>query len=144
MEWRRPDGYWVSDDPGLVDLDKVHRWLSAESYWAEGRPFEVVRRSVECSLTLGCYEPDGVQVGVCRWVTDGATFGWLCDVFVDTAHRGSGLGSFLVGSAVEHPQVRDLRLLLLATRDAHALYERFGFVSPTVSFMERRPGKPRR
>jgi GNAT superfamily N-acetyltransferase len=139
MDWRRDDGYFVSDDPQLVDLEKVHGWLSDESYWAAGRSFELVARSVENSVTLGCYTPAGLQVGICRWVTDSATFGWLCDVFVDTGHRGSGLGVFLVESAMAHPAVEGLRLLLLATRDAHGLYGRFGFVDPTASFMEKRP-----
>ncbi len=138
MEWRRNDGHFVSDDPHLVDLERVHRRLSEESYWAAGRPFEVVARSVESSVTLGCYTQAGTQVGVCRWVTDSATFGWLCDVFVDSDHRGSGLGVFLVESAMNHPAVEGLRLLLLGTRDAHGLYSRFGFVNPTATFMEKR------
>jgi len=140
MEWRRDDGHFVSDDRQLVDLERVHRWLSDESYWAAGRPFELVARSIENSVTLGCYNSAGLQVGICRWVTDSATFGWLCDVFVDAGHRGSGLGVFLVESALAHPAVEGLRLLLLATRDAHDLYGKFGFVNPTATFMERRPG----
>jgi len=136
MEWRRSDGYVVSDDPNLLDLETVHRWLSNECYWAAGRSFEVVKRSVESSLTLGCYAPDGRQIGVCRFVTDSATFGWLCDVFVASSDRGDGVGSFMVGSALSHPTVKDLRLLL-ATRDAHRLYQGFGFSEPVSSLMER-------
>jgi GNAT superfamily N-acetyltransferase len=130
----------VSDDRGLVDVAQVHAWLSSESYWAEGRPYEIVARSVERSLTLGLYGSDG-QVGVCRWVTDYSTFAWLCDVFVDAEARGAGLGTFLVGAAMDHPDVRDLRLQVLGTRDAHALYRRFGFTSLTSPerWMERRP-----
>lgn len=67
-----------------------------------------------------------MQVGFCRWVTDRATFAWLCDVFVDTPHRSRGLGVFLVRTAMEHPDVAGLRLVL-GTRDAHELYRRFGF-----------------
>ena len=105
----------------------------------------MVRRSVESSLTLGCYEPDGdAQVGVCRWVTDGATFGWLCDVFVEALTGERASASFWSVPPSSIPEVRDLRLLLLATRTRTGLYERFGFMSPTASFMERRPGKPRR
>jgi predicted N-acetyltransferase YhbS len=77
-------------------------------------------------LCIGLYAPDGGQVGFCRYVTDQATFAWLCDVFVDEAHRGS-LGRFMVQFAVDHPAVAGLRLQLLATRDAHTLYERFGY-----------------
>jgi GNAT superfamily N-acetyltransferase len=138
MEWRREDGYWVSDEPSLVDLERVHHWLSVESYWATGRPLEVVRRSFEGSVLLGCYGPDATQVGFSRLVTDRATFGWLCDVFVDARHRGKGLGLFLVESAVEHPAVKGLRLVL-ATRDAQGLYAKYGFAEPTTRFMEKRP-----
>ena len=138
VQWRRDDGYFVSDDRDLVDVDRVHGWLANESYWASGRPLEVVRRSIEGSITLGCYAPDGNQAGICRWVTDCATFGWLCDVFVDVGQRGQGLGVFLVESAVQHPAVQGLRLLLLGTRDAQGLYSRFGFVTATGNWMEKR------
>ena len=138
--WHGPDDFWVSDDPTLVDLARVHRWLSTQSYWAEGRPYDVVARSVRDSLTLGLYGSDAVQVGVCRWVTDYATFAWLCDVFVDPALRGRGLGTFLVATATVHPEVKDLRLQVLATRDAHDLYRLFGFepVAAPERWMERR------
>jgi GNAT superfamily N-acetyltransferase len=138
MRWTGPKGYWVSDDRSLVDLERVHGWLSSESYWAAGRSFDVVVRSVRESLTLGLYGPDDQQGGVCRLVTDYATFAWLCDVFVDPAVRGGGLGTFLVERATAHPEVRDLRLVL-GTRDAHELYRRFGFAALSVPerWMER-------
>lgn len=127
MEWVRADGYLITDDPSRADLDTVHRWLSEESHWAQGRSQELVARSIEHSVTLSCFDPEGAQVGLARWVTDHATFGWLCDVFVDTTQRGRGLGVFLVESAMDHPAVAGLRLLLLATRDAQELYQRVGF-----------------
>jgi GNAT superfamily N-acetyltransferase len=128
MEWAEAGGYVVSDDPERLDLDRVWRWLADESYWAAGRPKELVERSIAGSVNLGAYLDDD-QVGFCRWVTDGATFAWLCDVFVDQAHRGKGVGTALVGRAVDHPAVRDVRRQLLATQDAHDVYRRFGFVS---------------
>ena len=136
MQWNGVDGYFVSDDRNLVDVDLVHGWLSKESYWAAGRPIEVVRRSIDGSVTLGCYASNGKQVGVCRWVTDSATFAWLCDVFVESDERGKGLGVFLVESAMAHPAVQGLRLLLLGTRDAQGLYSRFGFVPSAGNWME--------
>jgi GNAT superfamily N-acetyltransferase len=140
MRWTGPHGYWVSDDRSLIDVATVHEWLSVQSYWAQGRSYELVARSLENSLTLGLYRPDGGQVGVCRWVTDYATFAWLCDVFVDATERGMGLGVFLVGTAMAHPDVEDLRLQVLGTRDAHELYRRFGFVTVPAPerWMERR------
>jgi GNAT superfamily N-acetyltransferase len=142
-EWTGPNGYVVSDDEGRLDVAFVHRWLSTQSYWARGRPREVTDRALEHSLNLGLYSDDGAPAGFCRWVTDGATFGWLCDVFVDEAHRGHGLGIFLVQTAVEHPMVAGLRFLL-GTKDAHDLYRKFGFAELAVPgrMMEVKPPPP--
>jgi GNAT superfamily N-acetyltransferase len=126
MKWTGPDGYWASDDHELIDVDRVHAWISGESYWAEGRRREVMARALETSLVIGLYSADGTQVGVARLVTDYATFAWLCDVFVDTAHRGRGLGMFLVDTAVGHPDVRGLRQVLVA-EPGRSLYARYGF-----------------
>jgi GNAT superfamily N-acetyltransferase len=127
-QWQGPDGYVVDDDAARIDGAFVHRWLTTESYWAQGRPADRTQRALANSLNLGLYAPDGSPAGFCRWVTDGATFGWLCDVFVDTPHRERGLGVFLVRTAVEHPEVAGLRLVL-GTKDAHELYRRFGFAA---------------
>ena len=127
MKWEGPDGYWASDDPALVDVPAVHAWMSRESYWAKGRTLDVMTRAIEHSLVVGLYCSDGPQVGLARFVTDYATFAWLCDVFVDAAHRGRGLGTFLVETAVSHPDVRGLRQVL-ATEPGRTLYQRFGFV----------------
>jgi len=119
-------GHFVSTDSGLLDLDFICAAL-AESYWARNRPRRVVERSIENSLCFGLYETPGRrQVGFARVVTDGATVSWLCDVVVDARHRGRGLGKFLVSSVVAHPEVA-ATVCLLGTRDAHGLYERFGF-----------------
>jgi len=128
MRWDGPDGHFVDDDRTFVDVERVHRWLSEQSYWAAGRELDVVRRSIEQSLTLGLYSPSGEQLGVCRWVTDYETFAWLADVFVDEAVRGRGLGVFLVSCAAGHPKVCDVPLQLLGTRDAHDIYRKVGFV----------------
>jgi GNAT superfamily N-acetyltransferase len=127
VRWARGDGHEISDDPARLDVDLIARWLAEESYWATGRAREVVARSLEHSVNLGLYEPRGAQVAFCRWVTDRATFAWLCDVFVDREARGRGLGTWLVEVAIDHPDVRGLRRQLLATHDAHGLYARFGF-----------------
>jgi GNAT superfamily N-acetyltransferase len=119
--------YTISSDPDRLDLGVIHDYLSNESYWAAGRTMETVERSVAASLNVGAYAPDGSMVGAARVVTDGITFGWLCDVFVLQGHRGRGLGVALVRAAIEHPELRDLKRMILATGDAHSLYERFGF-----------------
>jgi GNAT superfamily N-acetyltransferase len=134
-----PGGYWVSDDQALLDTERVHGWMSRESYWASGRTREVTERSIEHSLCVGLYAPDGGgQVGFARVVTDYATFCWLCDVFVDAAHRGNGVGTFLVQAALGHPHVAGLRMVLMA-EPRRSLYRRLGFgelISPE-RWMER-------
>jgi GNAT superfamily N-acetyltransferase len=122
---RRGD-FLVSTDPALLDLAFIHDFLAHRSYWAAGRPLEVVRRSIDHSLCFGLYA-QGRQVGFARVVTDRATFAWLCDVFVLEQYRGQGLGKWLVGCVLGHPALRGLRRVLLGTRDAHGLYARYGF-----------------
>jgi GNAT superfamily N-acetyltransferase len=139
MRWNAPGGDWVSDDPTLIDAGLVHRWLRDHSYWANDRTYEQVERSIRHSLALGLYDTTDRQIGVCRWVTDEATFAWLADVFVEPAARGHGRGTFLVATAVAHPGVAGLRLQLLGTRDAHGLYAKFGFERAAAGrFMELR------
>jgi GNAT superfamily N-acetyltransferase len=120
-----PDGVEVSDDAGRLDFAVVHGYLT-RSYWSPGVAREVVERAARGSLAFGLY--DGAnQIGYARVVTDRATFAYLADVFVLEAHRGRGLGVFLVEAVLAHPGLQGLRRWLLATRDAHALYARFGF-----------------
>jgi GNAT superfamily N-acetyltransferase len=125
MDARR-DGYRISHDPARVDVDLVWGFLR-ESYWARNIPRETVKRSIEGSLVAGLYEEGGAQAGFARAVTDRATFAWIGDVFVLGGHRGRGLGEWLVETLLAHPDLDGLRVVLLATADAHGLYRRFGF-----------------
>jgi GNAT superfamily N-acetyltransferase len=126
MRVSRLDGYWVSDDPALLDVARIHAWMSDESYWARGRSYDTMARAIEHSLSVGLYAPDGSLAGYARMVTDKATFAWLCDVFVDAAHRRHGLGSFLIKYTVDHPDVADIRQVLMA-EPGRSLYRRFGY-----------------
>jgi GNAT superfamily N-acetyltransferase len=108
-----------------LDLDVIHGFLSA-SYWATNIPRATVGRALAGSLNFGLYR-DGAQIGFARFVSDEATFAYLADVFVLPDHRGQGLATWLVGTALTHPALTGLRRVLLATRDAHALYAKFGF-----------------
>jgi GNAT superfamily N-acetyltransferase len=119
-------GYTISTDKGLLDRHAIHAFLR-EAYWSPGVPFEVVDASIDRSLAFGLYAPDGAQAGFARAVTDGAAFGYLGDVFVLEEHRGRGLGKWLVETVLAHPDLTRARRLMLATADAHSLYERFGF-----------------
>jgi GNAT superfamily N-acetyltransferase len=127
----------ISTDPDLLDVAMIHDYLANRSYWAMGRPLEVVRRSIEHSLCFGLYEP-GRQVGFARVVTDRAIFAWLCDVFVLETHRGRGLSKWLIGCVMSHPALQSVRRVLLGTRDAHTLYARYGFtpLADPTRFME--------
>ncbi len=121
------DGYEITTDPGRLDIDSVHRWLSRDAYWALGRSRETVEESIRASLNFGVYAADGTQVGYARVVTDLATFGWLCDVYIDRDHRGRGLGCRLVAAVRDHLAPYRLKRLLLATADAHGVYAAAGF-----------------
>jgi GNAT superfamily N-acetyltransferase len=133
--------YLISTDPARLDLGAIHSYLSGESYWARGRSLDQIARGVENSLPFGVYR-DRAQVGFARVVTDYATFAWLADVYVLEADRGKGVGTALVQAVVEHPAVRDLPRVLLATADAHGLYQRFGFepLHRAERFMAIEPG----
>ena len=118
-------GYTITTDKARLDVAIIHRYLSQESYWAQGRPRDVVERSIAESLCFGALH-DGETVGFARVVTDKSTFAWLCDVFVLPEHQGHGLGKRLVEAVIGHPDLQGLRRILLATRDAHELYRRYG------------------
>jgi GNAT superfamily N-acetyltransferase len=136
------DGFLISTDPALIDLDVVHGFLST-SYWSPGIPRDIVRRGIDNALTFGVYDqrtsPHG-QVGFARVITDKATFAYLSDVFILDSHRGHGLSKWLVEIILAHPDLQNLRRFCLLTRDAHGLYERFGFgpIPDPRNYMERR------
>ena len=115
----------VSTDPGRLDLDLIHGFLS-QTYWARGIPRELVERALRNSICFGLYEGER-QVGFARVVTDEATFAYLADVFVVESHRGRGLAKILIAAVVADPRLQGLRRWMLATRDAHRLYAGFGF-----------------
>jgi GNAT superfamily N-acetyltransferase len=133
----------VSDDPGLLDVARIHRWLSEDAYWSLGRTREVVERSIENSLNFGVYDDSGEQVGYARVVTDHATFAWLCDVYVDPSSRGAGVGTVLLDAVTARLSPLGLSRTLLATADAHALYERYDFepLAHPERFMARTTGR---
>jgi GNAT superfamily N-acetyltransferase len=130
MADRERNGYILSTDPDRVDIDVVHRWLSEDAYWALGRPRDVVEASVKKCDVWSVFAPDGAQVAFTRAVTDGLTFGWICDVYVDPAHRGRGIATWLAAAVVADLRARRLERLVLATRVAHSVYRRAGFVLP--------------
>jgi len=123
-EWRR-ETFTITTDPARLDVGVIHGFLTG-SYWAAGIPRATMQRAVEGSLNFGVFEGDA-QVGYARVVTDRATFAYLADVFVIERFRGRGLGAWLMEVITSHPELQGLRRWVLATRDAHRLYARFGF-----------------
>ncbi|HEX5450515.1 MAG TPA: GNAT family N-acetyltransferase [Gaiellaceae bacterium] len=133
------DGIELDDDKARVDVAAVHRYLSEESYWAEGRTLERQQDLVDgAERVLGLYDK-GRQIGFCRAATnDGVSFAYLADVYVLAEYRGRKLGEALVEEMVERGPLAD-RIWLLHTKDAHGLYRKFGFGPPGERLMERRP-----
>ncbi|MFE0355061.1 GNAT family N-acetyltransferase [Streptomyces nigra] len=124
------EGYEISTDAARLDRERVHRWLSTDAYWAIGRAREKQEEAIAGSLNFGVYDTaSGEQVAYARVVTDRATFAWLCDVYVDPAVRGKGIGTALVRAVREHLRPYGVRRILLATHDAHGVYAKLGFAA---------------
>lgn len=127
MEWEK-DGYRISTDRDLLRIDSIQDYLTRESYWAKTRTGEQTATAIRNSLCFGLYMGDD-QVGFARVVTDFATFAYLGDVYVLPDHQGKGLGKWLMEVISSHPELQGFRRWVLATRDAHKLYEQYGFTS---------------
>ena len=125
MNWQNGE-FTISTDREKLQFDEIHRFLSEESYWARERTREQTLTAIKNSLPFGVYTGEN-QIGFARVVTDYATFAYLGDVYILEAFRGRGLSKWLMEVIVGHPELQGLRRWILATRDAHSLYERFGF-----------------
>ena len=117
--------YFVSTDKSKIDIEYVHNFLRT-SYWAENISFDVVKRAINGSLCFSVFHLDK-QVGFARVITDTATFAYLADVFIDPNYRGKGLSKLLMKTILKYPELQGLRRFMLATKDAHGLYEQFSF-----------------
>ena len=126
-------GLYLSRDPARIPAPQLHALLQ-DSYWARGIPLATVERALTGSLCMAVLQRDrhgnGEQLlAFARAVTDGATFAWLCDVIVHPGWRGHGLGKQVVAELLAQPELQGLRRVLLATADAHGLYQRHGFAA---------------
>lgn len=122
-----PSTYRFSTDPTDIDRERVHAWISEQSYWAAGRARETQDAAIHASRNYAVLDGGGRQVAYARVVTDAVTFAWLCDVFVDPAERGNGVGKMLVEGIVDDIERMPVKRILLATADAHGLYAKYGF-----------------
>jgi GNAT superfamily N-acetyltransferase len=135
--WSRGE-YEISTDPARLDLDTAHDFIAVHSYWARGIPRSTFERALANSLTFGVYRGTQ-QVGLARVVTDYASFGYLADVFIAESERGQGLSKWLMDCLLSHPGLQGLRRMMLATLDAHGLYQQYGFtpLAAPERFLER-------
>ncbi len=110
-----------------LDFDLIHNWLANQAYWSKGISRELVEKSFKNSLSFGVFFEESRLVGIARLVTDKATFSYLGDVFIDAGFRGQGIGKLLMETISNHPDLQGLRRQMLATHDAHGLYEKYGY-----------------
>lgn len=130
--WTNAEGFIISSNKSLLDIEVIHKFLSQESYWVKGIAKELVESSIQNSiLCFGVYEENLIngslkQVGFARVVSDFVRFSWLCDVFIIPQYRGRGLSKWLMYIVTTHPKLRGTSFQL-ATKDAHSLYAQYGF-----------------
>lgn len=125
----RMNNYSISTDNALLDIDVIVDYLKNQSYWAKERTEDAIRKSIGNSFCFGVYDAEGKQIGFARVVTDFAVFAWLMDVFILAEFQGQGLGSWLIREIISHPELNTVMKWGLGTKDAHALYRKFGFTS---------------
>lgn len=121
-------GYKISSDQSDFDFNVIHSFI-ANSYWATGMPKNTLQKAIKNSLCFAVLKDNGEQVGFARIITDKSTFAYLADVFILQSERGIGLSKWLLATITAHPDLQGLRRMMLATQDAHGLYESFGFKS---------------
>lgn len=117
--------YNITTDKSKLDFDAVHNWIT-NSYWANGRTKEAMKKVMDNSLNFGLFH-NKKQIGFARVVTDYHTFAYLCDVIIDDPYRGKGLGKMLMKEVMEYEPLKIMKRWLLFTKDAHGLYEQYGF-----------------
>jgi len=130
------EDYFISNNKELLQFEIIKGFLS-RSYWGNRRTEEQIRKSIANSLCYGVYR-ESKQIGFARVVTDGATMYWLADVYVDEDFRGRGIGKNLISAMTNSDELKNL-MGVLGTRDAHQLYEQYGFTADTERMMRRMP-----
>ena len=124
------DEYTLSTDKSRLQLSRIHQFLSKQAYWCLEIPEVIVKKAIDGSLCFGLYAKNNneyVQIGFTRIVSDGATFVWICDLYIEKEHRGKGLSKWMMECVMSHPALKNLRRICLATKDVQSLYSKFGF-----------------
>ncbi len=136
MKWQQ-DNYWITNDKDQLNIDFIHDFLK-EAYWSKDIPKKSVSKSIDHSLCFGVFH-NNEPIGFARVVTDYTCIAYLADVFIISQYRSQGLAKWLLSCILDHPELQSLRRWILGTRDAHGLYNQFGFTplkNPDI-FMER-------
>lgn len=120
------NNFIISNDKAKLDIDAIHQYIGGESYWAQGIPFDVLKKAIDNSMCFGVYD-NNKQIGFARMITDYSTFAYLADVYILESYRGKGLSKWLMEFIMNHPDMKGLRRYMLATKDAHGLYLQYGF-----------------
>ncbi|ALM07129.1 acetyltransferase [Sediminicola sp. YIK13] len=118
---------YISTNKEDLDIPKIHRYISEDSYWGKGRSLEDVQKTIDNSLCFGLYSETDEQLGFARVVTDFVVFAYMMDVIIFDSNQGKGLGNRLISRIMESDKLRNIKTFALKTKDAHLLYERFGF-----------------
>ena len=134
-----PNDYYISTDQKNLDIDLIVDFLQHKSYWANTRSRETIEKSINHSLCFGLYNHENSQIGFARVISDFAVFAWVLDVFILETYRGKGLAKLLLQEITVHPDLQGLKRWGLATKDAHGLYQQFGFtaLANPVNIMEK-------
>ncbi len=127
---KEKNSFIISTDKSKLNISIIHQYLSLESYWSKNIPLAIVQKSIDGSICFGVYDKnENKQIGFARVITDGATFGYLADVFILPMYQGNGLGKWLMECIFNHTDLQNFRGWMLATKDAHGLYKKHGFKS---------------
>ncbi|MFK7813481.1 MAG: GNAT family N-acetyltransferase [Maribacter sp.] len=119
--------FYISTDKSLINIDFVHDYMSNTSYWGKGRTIQQTKKTISNSFCFGMYTKSNQQIGFARVVTDFVFFGNIMDVIIDPQHQGKGLGKLLVEFMMNNKEIKGLQTITLKTKDAHSLYEKYGF-----------------
>lgn len=125
MEKYNKNDFTISTNKRKIDIFETHRFLT-NSYWAKGIPLSAVKEQIKNSLCFGVYI-DKAQIGYARVITDYVSLAYLCDVFIIENYRGKGISKILMEEILNHPKLKDVKSWMLATKDAHGLYKKYGF-----------------
>lgn len=114
----------ITDDKSKANPNAVKELLST-SYWAQNRDIETIKKTIENSVCFSVFKDDK-QIGFARVVTDHIVFAWIADVIINEDYRKQGIGKCLIQTIEEHPLIPS-STQVLKTKDAHGLYEKYGF-----------------